>query len=112
MYEYDEDTGINNNNNNQSKVDKKFLDRLSKFIQSVESEMDIMLPGPASLQCLSYYKIIDYIISQKLAKNIIIRLLCPFDEDSMRLTKYLVPFIGYRSIKPSLPVPIKFLALY
>jgi signal transduction histidine kinase len=107
MYDYNEHTRINNNNNNnnyyQSKVDKKFLDRLSKFIQSVESEMDIMLPGPASLQCLSYYKIIDYVISQKLAKNIIIRLLCPFDEDSTRLTKHLVPFIGYRSIKPSLP---------
>jgi hypothetical protein len=65
--------------------------------------MDIMLPGIASLQFLSYYKIIDYVISQKLAKNIIIRLLCPFDEDSTRITKYLVPFIGYRSIKPLLP---------
>ena len=97
----------NNNNNNYypSKIDKKFLDRLSEFIQSVESEMDIMLPGLASLQFLSYYKIIDYVISQKLAKNIIIRLLCPFDEDSTRLTKHLVPFIGYRSIKPSLPKP-------
>ena len=103
MCEYNEHTGINNNNYYQSKVDKKFLDRLSKFIQSVESEMDIMLPGYASLQCLSYYKIMDYVISQKLAKNIVIRLLCPFDEDSTRLTKHLVPFIGYRSIKPSLP---------
>jgi signal transduction histidine kinase len=65
--------------------------------------MDIMLPGPASLQFLSYYKIIEQIIAQKLAKNIIIRLLCPFDEDSTRLTKHLAPFIGYRSIKPSLP---------
>ena len=38
-----------------------------------------------------------------MAKNIIIRLLCAFDEDSTRLTKHLVPFIGYRSIKSSLP---------
>src|SRR6185503_6320150 len=60
------------------------------------------LPGITSLQFLSYYKIIDYVISQKLAKNIIIKLLCPFDEDSTRLIKHLVPFIGYRSIKPSL----------
>ena len=36
---------MHNNNYYQSKMDKKFLDRLSKFIQSVESEMDIMLPG-------------------------------------------------------------------
>ena len=103
MYEHDEHTENNNNDYYPSKIDKKFLDRLSEFIQSVESEMDIMLPGIASLQFLSYYKIIDYVISQKLAKNIIIRLLCSFDEDSTRLTKHLVPFIGYRSIKPSLP---------
>jgi signal transduction histidine kinase len=102
MCEHNEHTENNNNNYYPSKIDKKFLDRLSEFIQSVESEMDIMLPGITSLQFLSYYKIIDYIISQKLAKNIIIRLLCSFDEDSMRLTKHLVPFIGYRSIKPSL----------
>jgi hypothetical protein len=62
-----------------------------------------MLPGSASLQFLSYYKIIDYIISQKLAKNIIIKLLCPLDEDSARITKQLVPFVGYKSIKLSLP---------
>lgn len=103
MYEHNEHTGNNNNNYYLSKIDKIFLDRLSEFIQSVESEMDIMLPGIASLQFLSCYKIIDYVISQKLAKNIIIRLLCPFDDDSTRLTKNLVPFIGYRSIKLSLP---------
>jgi signal transduction histidine kinase len=102
MCEHNEHTENNNNNYYPSKIDKKFLDRLSEFIQSVESEMDIMLPGITSLQFLSYYKIIDYVISQKLAKNIIIRLLCSFDEDSMWLTKHLVPFIGYRSIKPSL----------
>jgi signal transduction histidine kinase len=102
MYGYNEYTG-NNNDNNPSKIDKKFLDALYKFIQSIESEIDIMLPGSASLQFLSYYKIIDYVISQKLAKNIIVRLLCPLDEDSASLTKHLVPFIGYRSIKLSLP---------
>jgi signal transduction histidine kinase len=100
----DNEYKVNDNNNYYtSKIDKKFLDKLSEFIQSVESEMDIMLPGITSLQFLTYYKIIDYVISQKLTKNIIIRLLCPFDEDSARLTKLLVPFIGYRSIKPSLP---------
>ena len=76
---------------------------MSEFIQSIESELDIMLPRSASLQFLSYYKIIDYIISQKLNHNIIIRLLCPLDEDSGRLTKQLVPFVGYKSIKLSLP---------
>ena len=103
MYDHNERAGKGNNNHNQSKMDKIFLGKLSKFIQSVESEMDILLPGPASLQFMSYYKIIDNIISQKLAKNIIIRLLCTIDEDSTRLAKHLVPFIGYKSIKPSLP---------
>ena len=103
MYEHNEHTENNNNNCYPSKIDKKFLDRLYEFIQSVESEMDIMLPGITSLQFLSCYKIIDYVISQKLTKNIIIRLLCPFDENNTRLTKNLVPFIGYRSIKLSLP---------
>jgi signal transduction histidine kinase len=65
--------------------------------------MDLMVTGPESLDCLSKYKIFDYVISQKLSKNIIIRLLCPFDEDRSRLLKHIVPFIGYRSIKPSLP---------
>jgi signal transduction histidine kinase len=101
MYEYNKYT--DNNHNSPSKIDEKFLDALSKFIQSVESEIDIMLHGSASLQFLSYYKIIDYIISQKLAKNIIIKLLCPLDENSGRITKQLVPFVGYRSIKLSLP---------
>ncbi len=103
MYEYNQHTDNNNNYCYPSKIDKKFLDAMSEFIQSVESEMDIMLPGSASLQFLSYYKIIDYVISQKLAKNIVIKLLCPLDEDSARLTKQLVPFVGYRSIKLSLP---------
>ncbi len=101
MYKYNEHTG--NNNHHPSKIDKEFLLALSDFIQSVEFKLDIMLPGSAFLQFLSYYKIIDYIISQKLAKNIIIRLLCPLNEDSARMTKQLVPFIGYRSIKLSLP---------
>jgi hypothetical protein len=101
MYEYNEHT--DNNNNNPPKVDKKFLDTLSKFIHSVKFEMDIMSHGSASLQFLSHYTIIDYIISQKLSKNIIIKMLCPLDEDSTKLTKQLVPFIGYKSIKLSLP---------
>ena len=104
MYEYKKKTGnFSNSNNNQSKIDKRFLNRLYKFIRSVESEMDLMLTGPASLYFLSSYKIFDYVISQKLSKNIIIRLLCPFEGDSSRLVKHIVPFIGYRSIKPSLP---------
>ena len=36
MYEYNEDT--DNNNYHPSKIDKKFLDALSEFIQSVESQ--------------------------------------------------------------------------
>jgi hypothetical protein len=100
MYDYNEHT---NNSNNPPKIDKKFLDTLSEFIHSGESELDIMLPRSASLQFLSYYKIIDHIISQKLSKNIIIRLLCPLDKDSRNLTKQLVPFVGYKSIKLSLP---------
>jgi two-component sensor histidine kinase len=105
MYEYNKNTGNNNNNNNyyQPKIDKKFLNKLYKFIRSVESEMDIMLTGLGSLHFLSSYKIIDYVISQKLSKNIIIRLLCPFDEDRSRLMKHIIPFIGIRSIKLSLP---------
>jgi signal transduction histidine kinase len=101
MYDYNDNT----ENNNPSKTDNnnKFLGTLSKFIDGVESEMDIMLPGSASLQFLSDYRTIDRIISQKLAKNIIIRLLCPLDENSARLTKQLVPFVGYRSINLSLP---------
>ena len=107
MYEYSKNTGNNSNNNNnnyyQSKIDKKFLNILYKFIRSVESEMDLMVTGSESLDFLSRYKIFDYVISQKLSKNIIIRLLCPFDENRSRLVKHIVPFIGYRSIKPSLP---------
>jgi hypothetical protein len=100
MYGYNEH---NNSNSNLPKIDKKFLDALSEFMQSVESEMDIMLPGSASLRFLSHYKTIDHIISQKLSKNIIIKLICPLDEDSRNLTKQLVPFVGYKSIKLSLP---------
>src|SRR5919197_5456472 len=100
MYDYNEHT---NNSNNPPKIDKKFLDTLSEFIHSGESELDIMLPRSASLQFMSYYKIIDHIISQKLSKNIIIKLLCTLDKDSRKLTKQLVPFVGYKSIKLSLP---------
>jgi hypothetical protein len=38
MHEYDKYT--DNNHNSPSKIDEKFLDALSKFIQSVESEID------------------------------------------------------------------------
>ena len=91
------------NNNNPSKVDNKFLDAIAEFIRSIESELDIMLYDSTSLRFLSHYKIIDLIISQKLVKNIIIRLLCPLDEDSRILTKQLVPFAGYKSISITLP---------
>ncbi|MGN6709450.1 MAG: sensor histidine kinase [Candidatus Nitrosocosmicus sp.] len=104
MSEHNEHITNQNNNYYPSKIDKKFLDRLYEFIHSVESQMDILLPGIAGMQFLSYYKIIDDIITQKLAKNIIIRLLCPFDDDNAWLNKHLVPYIGYRSIKPSLPL--------
>lgn len=67
--------------------------------------MDIILPGSASLRFLSHYKIIDHIRAQKLNKNIIIKLLCPLDEESTRLVKQLAPFVGYKSIKLSLPKP-------
>ena len=91
------------NNNNLSKVDNKFLDAIAEFIRSIESELDIMLYDSTSLRFLSHYKIIDLIISQKLVKNIIIRLLCPLDEDSRILTKQLVPFAGYKSVNITLP---------
>jgi len=101
MYDYNDHT----ENNNPSKTDKnnKLLGTLSKFIDRVESELDIMLPGSASLQLLSDYRMIDRIISQKLSKNVIIKLLCPLDEDSRSLTKQLARFVGYRSVKMSLP---------
>lgn len=104
MYEYNGHVDNNNRyNNNSSKIDKKFLDALYEFIHSVEFEMDMMLSRSASLRFLSYYKIIDFIISQKLKKNIIIKMLCPLDEDYRKLTKPLVPFVAYKSINPSLP---------
>lgn len=91
----------NKSNNNLQTKDKKFLDALFEFIHSVESEIDIMLPESSSLRFLSYCKIIDYLISQKLSKNIIIKMLCPFDEKSRKLIKQIVPFIVYQSIKLS-----------
>jgi two-component sensor histidine kinase len=88
-------------NNNPQTIDKKFLDALFEFIRSVESEMDIILPESECLRFLSYYKIIDYLISQKLSNNIIIKILCPFDENSRKVIKQIVPFIAYQSIKLS-----------
>ena len=99
MYKHNERTI----NNNPSKIDNKFLDAIAEFIRSVEFELDIMLYGSTSLRFLSHYKMIDLIISQKLVKNIIIRLLCPLDEDSRILTKQLFPFAGYKSVKITLP---------
>lgn len=51
MYEYNRHLN-NNNGNNSLKIDKEFLDALSEFIQSVEFEMDIMLPRSASLRII------------------------------------------------------------
>jgi len=89
---------------NQPMINKGFLDALFEFIRSVESELDIMLPQSSSLQYLSNNKVIDYLITQRLGKNVIIRLLCTFDENTIETIKKLVPFIGYKSIKLSSPI--------
>ena len=89
---------------NQPMINKGFLDVLFEFIRSVESELDIMLPQSSSLQYLSNNKVIDYLITQRLGKNVIIRLLCTFDENTIETIKKLVPFIGYKSIKLSSPI--------
>jgi len=83
-------------------INKEFLDALFEFIRSVASELDIMLPQSSSLQYLSNNKVIDHLITQRLGKNVIIRLLCTFDENTETIKK-LVPFIGYKSIKLSSP---------
>lgn len=87
-------------NNNPRTIDKGFLDALLEFIHSVESELDILLPHSSSLQFLSYYKVIDYLIAQRRRKNIIIRSLCAFDDNTTKIIRKMVPFIGYKSIKP------------
>jgi signal transduction histidine kinase len=87
-------------NNNPRTIDKGFFDALLEFIRSVESELDIMLPHSSSLQFLSYYKVIDYLITQRRRKNIIIRSLCAFDDNTTKIIRKIVPFIGYKSIKP------------
>jgi hypothetical protein len=84
-------------------INKGFLDALFEFIRSVESELDIMLPQSSSLQFLSKNKVTDHLITQRLGKNVIIRLLCTFDENTTETIKKLVPFIGYKSIKLSSP---------
>jgi signal transduction histidine kinase len=89
---------------NQPMINKGFLDALFEFIRSVESELDIMLPQSSSLQYLSNNKVVDYLITQRLGKNVIIRLLCTFDENTIETIKKLVPFIGYKSIKLSSPI--------
>ena len=85
-------------------INKEFLDALFEFIRSVASELDIMLPQSSSLQYLSNNKVIDHLITQRLGKNVIIRLLCTFDENTIETIKKLVPFIGYKSIKLSSPI--------
>ncbi|HEY7571245.1 MAG TPA: sensor histidine kinase [Nitrososphaeraceae archaeon] len=89
------------NNHNLNTMNKKFSDALFEFISSVESELDIMLPHPASLHFLFQSKIFDHLISQKLSKNIVTRILSTYDESTIALIKKIVPFIGYKSIKPS-----------
>jgi hypothetical protein len=89
------------NNNNLRTMDRKFSDALFEFISSVESEIDIVLPHPASVQFLFHSKVIDRLISQKLSKNVVVRLLSPYDESTSALIKKIIPFIGYKSIKPS-----------
>jgi hypothetical protein len=102
----DYNNSIINNNKSPQKKAENFSDALLEFINLVESEIDIMLPGSASLRFLSGYQIIDQIISQKLSKNIIVKMLCPLDEDGARLMKQLAPFVGFKSIKLSLPKTI------
>jgi two-component sensor histidine kinase len=92
------------NNSNSRTIDKKFHDAFFEFMHSVESDLDIMLPQPATLRFLFHYNVIDYLISQKLSKNIIVRLLCTFDENTSTLIKKIVPFIGYKSIRSSSPI--------
>lgn len=86
MYNAKESTNKSNNSNSRT-IDKKFHDAIFEFIHSVEFELDIMLPHPASLRFLFNYKVIDHLISQKLSKNIIVRLLCTFDESTSTLIK-------------------------
>ena len=88
-------------NNNPRIKDKGFLDALLKFIGSVESELDIVLPHSSSLQFLSHYKVVDYLITQRRRKNIIIRLLCTLDDNTANIVRKMVPFIGCKSIKPT-----------
>jgi signal transduction histidine kinase len=90
-----------NNNNNPRIIDRAFLNALLEFIGSVESELDMLLPHSSSLQFLSSYKVIDYLITQRRQKNIIIRLLCDIDDNTTEIVKKLVPFMGYKSIKPA-----------
>jgi hypothetical protein len=89
------------NNNNLRTMDRKFSDALFEFISSVESEIDIVLPHPASVQFLCHSKVVDRLISQKLSKNVIVRLLSTYDESTSALIKKIIPFIDYKSIKPS-----------
>ena len=89
-------------NNSISRItDKGFLDSLLEFIRSAESELDIMLPHSSALHLLSYYKVIDYLITQRRQKDILIRLICAFDDNTSKIIRKMVPFLGYKSIKPA-----------
>jgi signal transduction histidine kinase len=88
-------------NNSISRItDEGFLDSLLEFIRSAESELDIMLPHSSALHLLSY-KVIDYLITQRRQKNILIRLICVFDDSTSNIIRKMVPFLGYKSIKPA-----------
>ena len=103
MYEYNEHSNVDTNHNmNSSKIDRKFLDSLYESIHSVEFEMDIMSPRSASLRFLSNHKIIDYVVSQKLSKNIVVKMICTVDEGN-ELIRQLLASARYKSIKLSLP---------
>lgn len=89
-------------NNSISRItDKGFLNSLLEFIRSAESELDIMLPHSSALQLLSYHKVIDYLITQRRQKNILIKLICAFDDNTSKIIRKMVPFLGYKSIKPA-----------
>lgn len=105
MYErnHNESNGLLNRYGNHLKIDKVFLDKLFDLLDLANSELDIMLVGSNSLRFLIEYKIIDSVVSQKLSKNIAIRMLCSIDAEKKLLQKYLVPYIGIESLKLSLP---------
>jgi signal transduction histidine kinase len=85
------------------KINKAFLDRISNFVELAHSELDIVLLGNDSLRFVIDCKIVDFIVSQKLSKNMVIRILCSIAAEKKLLQKYIVPFIGFDSVKLTLP---------